>query len=177
VEAKSQGVTAGFDGIGHILPVTQVTAVCAVDLFRLVLMTPGFSILSNRKRAIVALVHSIAFLALASRDLAVHAQLGGILAQVHASTGNWVLLVIYTIVSSILIYLLAISAGLHERLYFAFCAASASTGVVRALIGDAAFPAGLYLRICMLLAAVCTGIVLLRIHTGVAASPIPELAD
>ena len=140
-------------------------------------MTSDFAILTNPKRAIVALVHSIAFLALASRDLAVHTQLGGILAHVHATTGNWVLLVIYIIVSSILIYLFAISRGAHERLYFAFCSASAGTGVIRALIGDEAFPAGLYLRVAMLLAAVCTGILLLRLNSEPSSAPFPEMAD
>jgi hypothetical protein len=140
-------------------------------------MMPGFSILYNRKRAIIALVHSIAFLALASRDLAVHTQLGGILAPVHASTGNWVLFVIYIIVCSILLYLFAISAGFHERLYFAFCSASAGTGVVRTLIGDSAFPAGLYLRVAMLLAAACTGFALVRFHSEPSPPPLPEMTD
>ena len=140
-------------------------------------MAAGFTILNNRKRAIIALVHSIAFLALATRDLAVQARLPGVVGPLHPHIGHWILLGIYLIVSSVLLYLFWISNGTVERLYFGFCAASASSGFIRALIGDAAFPVGQYLRVSMLLCAVFTGVLLLRIHSEPARVPAEEMGD
>lgn len=140
-------------------------------------MNPGFTILTNRKRALIALVHSVAFLLLASRDLALQTRLSGVLGHLRVPTGSAILLAIYLIVTSILLYLFTRSTRLPEKLYFAFCAASAGSGVVRALIGDAAFPSGQYLRVAMLLAAVATGLILLRTHTGPVPHPSRKLPD
>jgi len=142
-----------------------------------VIMNSEFFILNTRKRAVIALVHSIAFLALAVRDLAVEARLGGVLGKLHVPIGSLVLVGIYFIVSSILIYLLSRSVCLAEKLYFAFCAASATSGLVRAVVGDAAFPIGLYLRVGMLLAAVVTGLMLWRMHSESTPTEVREVAN
>jgi len=125
-------------------------------------MAASFAILNSRKRAIIALIHSVFFLALAARDLAVSAHLAGVLGRTPVPAGSIVLVLIYLIVSAVLIALFACSAGSLERLYFGFCAASASSGLVRAIAGDARFTAGSYLRVILLLCAVATGWLLLR---------------
>jgi hypothetical protein len=140
-------------------------------------MKPEFSILTNRKRALIALVHSIAFLILASRDLAVQTRLGGVIARSRVPIGSVILVGIYLIVSSILLYLFCRSAGLPEKLYFGFCSASATSGLVRAVVGDAAFAAGLYLRVGMLLAAVVTGLALWRMHPEPVTAEAVGIAD
>ena len=136
-------------------------------------MSAEYSILTNRKRALIALVHSVAFLLLATRDLAVRTRLEGVVNRVHVSVGAAILVGIYLIVSSILLYLFLRSAGLAERLYFGFCSASATAGLVRAVVGDQAFPVGQYVRVGMLTAAVLTGLVLWRLHTEV----MPEAVE
>ena len=128
-------------------------------------MAARFSILNSRKRALIALIHSIFFLGLATRDLAVNARLAGAIGVPRVSVGNLVLAGVYLVVSGVLITLLRYSRGLLERLYFGFCAASATSGLVRAVAGDTNFAAGRFLRVGMLVAAVCTGFVLLRIHS------------
>jgi len=136
-------------------------------------MRAEFSILTNRKRAVIALVHSVAFLLLATRDLAVRTRLEGVVNRIHVPVGAIILVGIYLIVSSILLYLFRRSVGLAERLYFGFCSASASAGLVRAVVGDSAFPVGQYARVGMLMAAVLTGLVLWRTHS----EPLPEAVE
>lgn len=75
---------------------------------------------------------------------------------------------IYIVVSSVLIQLIRMSRGAREKLYFAFCASSASLGLLRTILGDQNLPAGQYLRLLMLLCAVLTGIVILRSHPKMA---------
>ena len=140
-------------------------------------MPSSFSILYNRKRAIIALIHSLFFLGLAVRDLAVSARLRGVIGPAEVGIGSIVLVCVYLVVSAILLALLLYSAGIAERLYFAFCAASATSGLARALVGDAAFSAGQYLRVGMLLCAVFTGLVLLRIHSAPVPEAVPALAE
>ena len=140
-------------------------------------MSAGLSILTNRKRALIALVHSVAFLMLAARDLAVQTSLGGVIGRTHVPIGAVILVGIYLIVSSILLFLLGRSTCLPEKLYFGFCSASATSGFVRAVVGDAAFPAGQFLRFGMLLAAVVTGIALWRMHSEPIPAEIPDTAD
>ncbi|HVO59861.1 MAG TPA: hypothetical protein VMT53_02940 [Terriglobales bacterium] len=127
---------------------------------------PAFAILTNRKRALVALIHAAAFLVLAIRDFVVSAHLSGILAATTGSTRSRIFAVVYVIVSVILAYLLTISRCAAEQVYFAFCTASAGTGLWRAIAGDAAFPPGQYLRIGLLAYAVLTGVVILKIHSS-----------
>jgi hypothetical protein len=140
-------------------------------------MSAEFSILTNRKRAIIALVHSVAFLLLAMRDLAVQTRLGGVVNRIHVPIGAIALVAIYLIVSSIPLYLFRRSIGLAEKLYFGFCSASATAGLVRAVVGDAAFPAGQYVRVGMLLAAVFTGLALWRMHSDSLPAQATEMGD
>lgn len=140
-------------------------------------MTAPFTILNSRKRALVALIHSVFFLGLATRDLAVNARLAGAMGAGHVSAGILILAGVYLVVSGILITLLRYSGGLLERLYFGFCAASATSGLARAIAGDANFVAGRFLRVGMLVAAVCTGFVLLRIHSSSMTEAVTALAE
>ena len=67
-----------------------------------------FSILTNRKRAIVALVHSMVFLLIAVRQMIAATPAAGIWVS-SVSTGTWVLCGIFSVVSSILLWLFVIS--------------------------------------------------------------------
>jgi hypothetical protein len=125
----------------------------------------GFSILTNRKRAIVALVHSVVFLLIAVRQMMAANPAAGIWVASTVSRGTWILCGIFTIVSSILLWLLVISRGWMEKFYFAFCTVSATSGLVRTAAGDQAFHAGLYIRVVMLVSAVLVGLLIVRIHS------------
>ena len=127
---------------------------------------PAFAILTNRKRALVALIHAAAFLGLAVRDFAVSARLSGILTATPGMTRSIVFAMVYLIVSSVLAYLLIISKCAAEQVYFAFCTASASTGLLRAIVGDTAFVAGQYLRMGLLGCAVLTGVLIVRMYSA-----------
>jgi hypothetical protein len=119
-------------------------------------------VLTNRKRAVIALIHSIVFLGIAVRGFV--SPKTGVL---HASraAGDFVLIVIYLIVASILMWLVSTSRGLLERAYFVLCAVSASSGLLRTIFGDRAVPPAQYLRVLMLSAAVGLGILIVRSHS------------
>jgi hypothetical protein len=122
----------------------------------------SFSIITNRKRAIIALVHSVFFLGVAGLQLAVsHATAF----SVHAdkAAGGIVLLAIYAIVTTVLLVLLRVSDCTKEKLYFAFCAASAAFGLLRIVLGDPVLHANV-LRVLLLACAVLMGTIILRIH-------------
>ena len=102
-----------------------------------------FSILTNRKRAIVALVHSVVFLAVALRQMVVVSPASGIWLAPSVPLSTWILCGTFTVVSSILFYLFAISHGWLEKLYFGLCTASATSGLLRTAAGDQAFHAAL----------------------------------
>jgi hypothetical protein len=125
----------------------------------------SFSILTNRKRAIVALAHSAVFLLIAVRQVLAFSPAAGVWKTAAVSTGTWVLCTIFTIVSIILIWLLAISRGWMEKLYFAFCTASALSGLLRTAAGDQTFHAGIYVRVVMLVSAVVVGCLIVRMHS------------
>ena len=50
--------------------------------------------------------------------------------------GDFILVAIYLNVTAILLWLVCISRGLIERAYFALCATSATSGLVRTVFGD-----------------------------------------
>ena len=126
----------------------------------------SFAIITNRKRAIIALVHSVFFLGVAGMQLAVsHAEAFSIHREKVA--GSIVLLAIYVIVTTILLVLLRFSHCAKEKLYFAFCAASAAFGLVRILLGDPVLHANVA-RVLLLFCAVLIGTVILRNHSAVA---------
>ncbi|HUA16449.1 MAG TPA: hypothetical protein VMG31_14225 [Verrucomicrobiae bacterium] len=112
-----------------------------------------FAILTNRKRALIALIHSVVFLGIAAHGFA--APKAGLVHRI--VTADVVLVAIYLIVASILGWLVGISRCAVERLYFAFCVSSATFGLLRTILGDAAIPAAQYLRVVMLTAAVALG--------------------
>jgi len=137
----------------------------------------GFSILTNRKRAIVALVHSIVFLLVAVRQMVAANPAAGIWLPSTVSRGTWILCGILALVSSILLWLLVISQGWMERFYFGFCTISASSGLLRTAAGDQAFHAGLYIRVVMLVSAVVVGLLIVRMHSRTCSRVQPEFAE
>ena len=134
-----------------------------------------FAILTNRKRAIVALAHSVVFLLIAARQMQVSAPAAGIWVLSAVTSGTWALCTIYGIVSAILAWLFAISRGWIEKIYFGLCTVSATSGLLRAVVGDHAFHAGLYIRVIMLSTAVFVGMAIVRTHSEFVASA--ETAD
>ena len=122
-----------------------------------------FAIINNRKRAIIALIHSVFFLGVAAVQLAIsHASAF----STHGANAKAaiVLLAIYVVVTTVLLVLLRFSACAREKLYFALCAASAAFGLVRILLGDPVLHANV-MRVVLLLCAVVLGTVILRSHT------------
>ena len=114
-----------------------------------------FAILTNRKRAVIALVHSFVFLGIAFHGFA--SPKAGVFAPATGTTGDFILIGIYLTVASILTWLITISRCAQERVYFALCASSATFGLLRTIFGDAAFPAAQYMRVIMLTSAVIVG--------------------
>ena len=125
----------------------------------------GFSILTNRKRAIVALVHSVVFLLIAVRQMVAAQPSEGIWVASTVSRGTWILCGIFAIVSAILLWLLVISRGWMEKFYFGLCTISATSGLLRIAAGDQTFHAGLYIRVVMLVSAVLVGLLIVRMHS------------
>ena len=125
----------------------------------------SYAVLTNRKRVIIALVHSVVFLLLAARG-ATSPPLSPIWLQLHDGvTGGLILLVIYLIVSSILWALTYYSRCFLERLYFGFCSLSATTGLLRSIFGDPPMHLAALLRVMLLSCAVITGFVILKEHS------------
>jgi hypothetical protein len=114
----------------------------------------AFAVLTNRKRAVIALTHSLVFLGIALHGFS--APKGGIV-HAAASPADLVLIMIYLIVTSILAWLVGVSRCAAERLYFFLCASSATFGLLRTSFGDAAVPPAQYLRVVMLASAVLVG--------------------
>ena len=125
----------------------------------------GFSILTNRQRAIVALVHSVVFLLIAVRQMVAVNPAAGIWVPSMVSRGTWILCGIFALVSAILLWLFVISRGWMEKIYFALCTISATSGLLRTAVGDRAFHAGLYIRVVMLVSAVLVGLLIVRVHS------------
>ncbi len=124
-----------------------------------------FSILTNRKRAIVALAHSVVFLLIAVRQMLAATPVTGVWVPSTVPPGTWALCGIFAIVSAILLWLLVASRGWMEKFYFAFCTASAGSGLLRTAAGDQAFHAGIYIRVVMLISAVVVGLAIVKTHS------------
>lgn len=129
-----------------------------------------FAILTNRRRAIVALIHSIVFLLVAFRQMVAATPAAGIWFPSIVSTGTWALCGIFATVSAILLWLFVISRGWIEKLYFGMCTVSAASGLLRTAFGDQTFHAGLYIRVIMLSSAVLVGLFIVRVHSQPAAT-------
>lgn len=132
-----------------------------------------FGILTNRKRTLIALVHSLVFLGIASRGFA--SPKAGILLPGLVTTVDLVLIFIYLTVASILAWLVTLSRCARERLYFALCTCSATFGLLRTVFGDTALPAAQYLRVIMLASAVIVGAWIFRSFSpAVADAALPD---
>jgi hypothetical protein len=125
----------------------------------------GYAILTNRKRSIIALVHSVVFALIALRGITSASSTSPIWARNSALIPSILVLTIYLVVSSALIQLVRISRSAIEKLYFGLCASSASMGLLRTIVGDRTLPAAQYLRLVMLLCAVLTGVAIVRGHS------------
>lgn len=129
-----------------------------------------YAILTNRKRAVIALVHSILFLFVALMSFLGPPKAGLLFAHTKPA-GDWAMLGIYLVVTTILLILLRVSSCSRERLYFAFCTTSATFGLLRIIFGDAHIFVAQYVRVGMLACAVLTGYIILKRHSQ---SPISE---
>ena len=129
-----------------------------------------FAVLTNRKRTLIALVHSVVFWGIALHGFA-SPKAAAALHGSRAAAGI-TLIAIYLTVASILSWLVSISRCARERLYFALCASSATFGLLRTIFGDAGLPAAQYLRVAMLTFAVAVGAWILRSFSR----PVPENA-
>jgi hypothetical protein len=118
-----------------------------------------FGVLNNRKRALIALIHSVVFLGVAAHGF-LSPKLG--ILGGRSATGDFVLIGIYLIVASILAWLVSLSRCARERIYFALCACSATFGLVRTIFGDVSIPVAQYMRVVMLSSAVAVGILIVR---------------
>jgi hypothetical protein len=110
-------------------------------------------ILNTRKRVVVALVHTVVFLAIAV--LGFFFPVAAL--RIGSPPSAWIIAGVYVIVSSVLLWLTAISRGAVERLYFGFVTTSASFGLLRQLLGDPSMHAAVYVRVTMLTCAVVMG--------------------
>ena len=131
-----------------------------------------FAIINNRKRAVIALVHSVFFMGVAGVQLAI-SRAEPFSIRREKVVAPIILLTIYVIVTTVLLILLRFSRCTRERLYFAFCAASAAFGLVRILLGDPVLHANV-LRVLLLFCAVIIGTGILRSHAVPAAERAEE---
>lgn len=115
-------------------------------------------VLNSRRRAAIALIHSVVFLGVALHGFV--SPKAGMLVQ--GSAADLVLIVVYLVVTSVLTWLVSLSRSTRERLYFVLCTSSATFGLLRTIFGDAAIPAAQYLRVIMLASAVTVGMSILR---------------
>jgi hypothetical protein len=137
----------------------------------------GFSILTNRKRAIVALAHSVVFLVVAVRQMVTANPAAGIWVTSAVSLGTWALCGVFALVSAILLWRIVISRGWMEKFYFGFCTISATSGLLRTAAGDQAFHVGLYVRVVMLVSAVLVGLLIVRMHSRAACRASSEYGE
>ena len=128
------------------------------------------AVLTNRKRTLIAIAHSVVFLGIALHGFA--SPKAAVVLHGVGAAGGATLIAIYLTVASLLSWLVSISRGARERLYFALCASSATFGLLRTIFGDVSLPAAQYLRVAMLTSAVGIGAWILRSFTR----PIPENA-
>jgi hypothetical protein len=129
----------------------------------------GFGVLTNRKRALIALIHSLVFLGIATHGF-ISPKAGVLHGQ--GVRADFILIAIYLVVASILAWLVSLSRCARERIYFAFCASSATFGFLRTIFGDPTLPAAQYMRVVMLSSAVVVGALIFRSFSR----PIPEQA-
>jgi hypothetical protein len=117
-----------------------------------------FGVLTSRKRALIALIHSVIFLGVAAHGF-LSPKAG--LWYGRVPVFDFVLIGIYLVVATILGGLVRVSRCAVERIYFGLCAGSAAFGFLRTMFGDKTIPAAQYLRVILLssAAAICLWIV------------------
>ncbi len=125
----------------------------------------SYGILNSRKRAIIALVHSFVFMGIAMMGLASAPKRGLLFPHRAITGGNIALFCVYFIVTSVLLILTRYSRCSRERVYFAFCSASASVGLLRAVVGDPVPHVGQVARVLLLGTAVVVGFGILAAHS------------
>ena len=133
------------------------------------------AILTTRKRAIIALAHSVVFLIIACFGLTSHPKDGLLYPRQAFTAGNIAIFCVYLIVSGVLLTLTRYSRGGRERAYFALCSASASVGLLRATFGDPIAHAGPFARVLFLATAVILGFGILNAHSQPEAVPATQL--
>jgi hypothetical protein len=132
-----------------------------------------FAILTNRKRALIALIHAFVFLGIALHGFA--APKPGILLPGSSHVSDLALIGIYLIVASILGWLVTVSRCARERLYFSLCTTSATFGLLRTVFGDTSLPVAQYMRVIMLTSAVFVGMWIFRSFSRpVAENALPD---
>ena len=119
-----------------------------------------FGVLNTRKRALIALIHSLVFLGIAIHGFA--SPRAGVLVRGSGGTGDFILIGIYLMVASILAWLVTLARCARERMYFLLCTGSATFGLLRTIFGDASLPAAQYMRVILLSSAVVVGSLILR---------------
>lgn len=125
-----------------------------------------FRILNSRKRAVIALIHSVLFGLLATYQLLANYHPTPLTAALPGHIlGPAILATIYFLVTTILLVLVILSRSAMEKLYFAFCATSAGVGLFRVVIGDPTVYAGNLVRVLMLGCGIVTGTLILRAHS------------
>ncbi|HEY3927499.1 MAG TPA: hypothetical protein VGL89_03910 [Candidatus Koribacter sp.] len=126
--------------------------------------------MNNRKRAIIALIHSVLFLGIAILGLNSAPKTGLFYPFIAVSAGKFAIFFVYLIVTTVLVILTRYSRCARERAYFAFCSASASVGLGRALVGDPVPYLGPISRVLLLGVAVWVGFSILNAHSAVVVS-------
>lgn len=114
-----------------------------------------FGVLNTRKRALIALIHSLIFLGIAIHGFA--SPKAGVLLSGAGGIGDFILIGIYLTVASILAWLVILARCGRERMYFGLCTCSATFGLLRTIFGDTSLPAAQYMRVVMLTSAVVVG--------------------
>ncbi len=128
-----------------------------MDAFATLNDVDTYVILTNRKRAFIALIHSVVFLLIATKSVIRPASVGPIyLLQGSEFKTSIVFISIYVIVTAILFQLARMSRKI-ERLYFGLCATSAGFGLLRYSLGDPNIHIAVYVRVLALLVAVGVG--------------------
>jgi len=129
-----------------------------------------YFLLNSRKRAIIALIHAVVFLSVAGRGLVGPAQRALFTMERSVRTSGFVMLAVYAVVSSVLLYLFHRSRCIRERLYFGFCTSSAVLSIVRTLMGESTLRPAQVLKVFMLVCAGGAAIAIWRDHGEVEVS-------
>lgn len=128
-----------------------------------------FFLLNSRKRAIIALIHAVVFLAIAGMGLR-----GGARPPMTLhSVGVAMLYTIYTVVTTLLLWLFSKARCWRERMYFGLCAISAGLSIVRGIFGDSALHPLQALKVLMLVSGGLAAVAIYRYHGAVQPVQIP----